>query len=64
LKGDYEAAVRAKAAGRSKPNSQDIRQSIEAAYAVTAQLADVEVWRWRTISNFLYNNGLHSRFSA
>jgi hypothetical protein len=48
LKGNYEAAVRAKAAGRSKPSSQDIRQSIEAAYAVTAQLADVEVWRWCT----------------
>lgn len=43
LRGDYDAAVRAKAAGRNRANLQDLQQSIEATYAATAQRADVEV---------------------
>ncbi len=43
LRGDYDAAVRAKAAGRNRANLHDLQQSIEAAYAATAQRADVEV---------------------
>lgn len=43
LRGDYDAAVRAKAAGRNRANLQDLQQSIEAVYAATAQRADVEV---------------------
>lgn len=43
LRGDYDAAVRAKAAGRNRANLQDLQQSIEATYAATAQRADVEI---------------------
>lgn len=43
LRGDYDAAVRAKAAGRKRANLQDLQESIEATYAETVQRADVEV---------------------
>lgn len=43
LQGDYDAAVRARTAGRRKPTKQDLHQSIEDAYADSELRADVEV---------------------
>lgn len=58
LKGDYDVAVRAKAAGRHKPSSQDLQQSIEATYAATAQRADVEVSETQDASKRLPAKGM------
>lgn len=43
LRGDYEAAIRAKAAGRNRVTRQDLQESIAATYAEAGLRADVEV---------------------
>jgi hypothetical protein len=58
LKGDYDVAVRAKAAGRHKPSSHDLQQSIEATYAAAAQRADVEVSETQDASKRLPAKGM------
>ncbi|WP_445940177.1 transposase [Pseudomonas sp.] len=65
LKGDYDALVRAKAAGRHKPSTHDLQQSIEATYAACAQRDDVEVSEGQDSSKRLPAKGvqIHAEYS-
>ena len=65
LKGDYDASVRAKAAGRGRPSAHDLRQSIEATYAESVQRADVEVSEKQDIGKRLPAKGMqiHAEYS-
>lgn len=65
LKGDYDASVRAKAAGRHRPSAHDLRQSIEATYVEAAQRSDVEVSETQDASKRLPSKGMqiHAEYS-
>ena len=65
LQGDYDAAMRAKRAGRKHPNRQDLRGDIEATYDEVNQREDVEISETQDNSRRLPTRGvqLHAEYS-
>lgn len=65
LKGDYDAAVRARKAGRNRPTRQDLRGNIEATYTEAITREDVEVSESTDTSRRLPTRGMqiHAEYS-
>lgn len=65
LQGDYDAAVRAKRAGRHKASLQDLQESIEATYAAANQRADVEISETQDTEKRLPSKGvqIHAEYT-
>lgn len=65
LKGDYDAALKARRAGRRKPSKQDLQRDIEATYNEALQRNDVEVSEIQDTGRRLPTRGMqiHAEYS-